>query len=131
MSKPSMEEQLKSGKILPLLLKLAIPGTIAQIVNALYSMVDRIFIGRMEGVGLTALAGLGLTLEKTWKLIGAKEFLVLKLTGKFGFTDYGDASGSCMFDIHTKKYSGEILDAVGIPEYVLRNRATVRKWWGL
>lgn len=58
-------------------------------------------------------------LEKTWKLIGAKEFLVLKLTGKFGFTDYGDASGSCMFDIHTKKYSGEILDAVGIPEYVL------------
>lgn len=75
MSKPSMEEQLKSGKILPLLLKLAIPGTIAQIVNALYSMVDRIFIGRMEGVGLTALAGLGLTMPII-QIISAFSYLI-------------------------------------------------------
>ena len=33
-----MEEQLEKGKILPLLLKLAIPSTAAQIVNALYSI---------------------------------------------------------------------------------------------
>ena len=70
-----MEEQLKSGKILPLLLKLAIPGTIAQIVNALYSMVDRIFIGRMEGVGLTALAGLGLTMPII-QIISAFSYLI-------------------------------------------------------
>ncbi|MCD2492081.1 MATE family efflux transporter [Lacrimispora sp. NSJ-141] len=57
-----MEEQLAKGKILPLLLKLAIPSTIAQVVNALYSMVDRIYIGHMEGVGTIALTGLGLTL---------------------------------------------------------------------
>ena len=75
MSKPNMEEQLKSGKILPLLLKLAIPGTIAQIVNALYSMVDRIFIGRMEGVGLTALAGLGLTMPII-QIISAFSYLI-------------------------------------------------------
>ena len=46
-----MEEQLAKGRILPLLLKLAVPSTIAQIVNALYSMVDRIYLGRMEGIG--------------------------------------------------------------------------------
>lgn len=57
-----MEEQLAKGKILPLLLKLAVPATVAQIVNALYSMVDRIYIGHMEGVGTIALTGLGLTL---------------------------------------------------------------------
>lgn len=58
-------------------------------------------------------------LKKTWKIIGAKEFLILKLTGKFGFTDYGDASGSCLFDIHKKEYSDEILEAAGVPKNVL------------
>lgn len=61
-NKKNMEEQLAYGRILPLLLKLAIPSTAAQIVNALYSLVDRIFIGHMEGVGSIALTGLGLTM---------------------------------------------------------------------
>lgn len=43
-----------------LLVKLAIPSIIAQLVNLLYNVVDRIFIGRMEGIGSTALAGLGI-----------------------------------------------------------------------
>lgn len=41
--------------------KMAIPCITAQIINALYNIVDRIYIGRMEGVGKTALAGLGVS----------------------------------------------------------------------
>ena len=41
-----------------LLLKLATPAIIAQLVNVLYNIVDRIFIGRMEN-GDVAMAGIG------------------------------------------------------------------------
>jgi len=56
-----INEQLAHAKILPLLLRLTIPTTVAQLVNALYSIVDRMYIGRMPGVGTMALSGLGLT----------------------------------------------------------------------
>ena len=41
-----------------LLLKLATPSIIAQLVNVLYNIVDRIFIGRMQN-GDVAMAGIG------------------------------------------------------------------------
>lgn len=56
-----MNEQLAHAKILPLLVKLTIPVTIAQFVNALYSIVDRMYIGHMPGIGTVALSGIGLT----------------------------------------------------------------------
>lgn len=43
-----------------LVFKLAIPSMLAQFVNVLYSIVDRIYIGHMEGVGTVALAGVGI-----------------------------------------------------------------------
>ncbi len=43
-----------------LMVKLAVPAIVAQLVNALYNIVDRIYIGRMEDVGDIALTGLGL-----------------------------------------------------------------------
>lgn len=45
-----------------LLLSLAAPAIAAQIVNLLYNMVDRIYIGHIPGVGSLALTGLGVTL---------------------------------------------------------------------
>ena len=42
-----------------LLLKLAIPSVIAQIVNMLYNIVDRIYIGHIPETGSLALTGLG------------------------------------------------------------------------
>ena len=39
-------EKLKNGSIPKLLFSLAIPSIIAQLVNILYNMVDRIFVGR-------------------------------------------------------------------------------------
>ena len=50
---------LGTGKIGKLLLQLAIPSIIAQLVNLLYNIVDRIFIGRMVN-GQLAMAGIGI-----------------------------------------------------------------------
>lgn len=96
MKKASMEEQLAKGRILPLLLKLAVPSTIAQIVNALYSMVDRIYLGRMEGIGTIALTGLGLTMPIIL-IITAFSYLIGRgggplLSIKLGEKDYETAA---------------------------------------
>ena len=53
------QEFLATEPIGKLLIKLAIPTVTAQIVNMLYNLVDRIYIGNMEGVGALALTGLG------------------------------------------------------------------------
>ena len=42
-----------------LLFKLALPTITAQLINMLYNVVDRIYIGHMEGVGDLALTGVG------------------------------------------------------------------------
>lgn len=57
---PDISRQLANAKILPLLVRLTIPVTIAQLVNALYSIVDRMYIGHMPGSGTLALSGVGL-----------------------------------------------------------------------
>lgn len=54
------KEFLGTDPIGKLLLKMAIPTVLAQLVNMLYNIVDRIFIGHIEGVGDYALTGVGL-----------------------------------------------------------------------
>ena len=54
-----MNERLANEKISKLLLSLAIPSILAQMVTLLYNLVDRIYIGRMED-GALAIAGIGL-----------------------------------------------------------------------
>lgn len=54
----SIMNDLKNEKVGKLLVNLATPAIIAQIVNVLYSIVDRIFIGRMPQ-GELAMAGVG------------------------------------------------------------------------
>lgn len=44
-----------------LLIQLAVPTVLAQLVNLLYNIVDRIYVGRIPGTGSLALAGLGVT----------------------------------------------------------------------
>ena len=48
-----------------LILKLAVPAVVAQIINLLYNLVDRMYVGGMEGVGTDALAGLGVVFPIT------------------------------------------------------------------
>ncbi len=52
--------KLGTEKVGSLLLRLAIPAIIAQVVNLLYNIIDRIYIGRMED-GEMAIAGVGVT----------------------------------------------------------------------
>ncbi len=60
--KQTREQMLGTKKIGPLLVKLALPSITAQLINLLYNLVDRIYIGHMEGDGALALTGLGVTL---------------------------------------------------------------------
>ena len=55
----SLEEQLHTTSVTKLLIKLSLPATAAQMVSALYSVVDRIYISRIPNIGADALAGLG------------------------------------------------------------------------
>ena len=57
----SSEEALASAPIGMLMLKLAVPAVAAQVINMLYNIVDRIYIGHIPEVGRTALTGLGIT----------------------------------------------------------------------
>lgn len=55
------EDQLAVAPIVPLIFRMAIPSVIAQFINLLYSIVDRIYIGHMPNMGTEALAGIGIT----------------------------------------------------------------------
>ena len=57
----SNEQRLGTLPIPKLMLSLAIPSVIAQIINVLYNIVDRIYIGHMADVGDIALTGVGVT----------------------------------------------------------------------
>ena len=54
------KSHLGEGNVGKLMLKLAIPAIVAQLVNLLYNMVDRIYIGHIPETGDLALTGLGL-----------------------------------------------------------------------
>ena len=58
----NVSSPLGTAPIGKLMLKLALPTVVAQIVNLLYNIVDRIYIGHIEGVGADALTGVGLCL---------------------------------------------------------------------
>ena len=72
--------RLGTEKIGKLMLELALPSVLAQIVNVLYNIVDRIYIGRIPGVGAAALTGVGVT------------FPIITIISAFaGFTNGGGA----------------------------------------
>ena len=53
------KEMLGTAPIGRLLFKLAVPTVVAQLINMLYNIVDRIYIGHMPGDGSLALTGVG------------------------------------------------------------------------
>ena len=50
------------GSIVSNIMKLAVPMTMAQLINVLYNIIDRIYIGRIPENATLALTGLGLCL---------------------------------------------------------------------
>ena len=55
------EERLGTDRMLPLIFRMALPAIAAQLVNLLYNLVDRIYIGHIPEIGTNTLAGIGVT----------------------------------------------------------------------
>lgn len=55
------EARLSTERMVPLVFKMAMPAVAAQLVNLLYGIVDRIYIGHISQIGTDALAGVGVT----------------------------------------------------------------------
>lgn len=55
----SKVNDLANERVGKLLFRLAVPAIAAQLVNMLYNIVDRMYIGHIEGIGATALTGVG------------------------------------------------------------------------
>lgn len=53
---------MDKANIKHLFFKLCIPAVIAQLINIAYNVVDRIFIGQIEGIGHIALTGIGVSM---------------------------------------------------------------------
>lgn len=69
-SESELKNDFTRGSVSRAILTLALPMTAAQLVNILYNIVDRMYIGRMPGDGRLALTGLGLCLPIISILIG-------------------------------------------------------------
>lgn len=60
MKQPRNNEDMGSGIVKRWMVKMAVPAVIGQVVNLLYNIVDRIYIGHISGIGGSALTGVGL-----------------------------------------------------------------------
>jgi len=56
--------------------------------------------------------------KKTGKMLQAKEYIILKLTGEI-VTDYSDAGGTDLLDINKRDWSDELLSVFDIPREIL------------
>lgn len=56
----TVNKDMGTGSVRSWMVQLALPAVVAQIINLLYNIVDRIYIGHLPEVGATALTGVGL-----------------------------------------------------------------------
>lgn len=82
----SNSRELGQGSVGKLLFKLALPTITAQLVNALYNMVDRIYIGHIPDIGKTALTGVGVCMS-----------LIMIVSAFASLTAMGGATRSSIF----------------------------------
>ena len=59
------QQELATQSIIQLLVKYSIPAIIGMLVNALYNVVDRAFIGNIPDSGSLAITGVGITMPIT------------------------------------------------------------------
>ena len=64
-SKKDITQELGTGKIFPLIVRLSIPAVIAQLITFLYNIVDRMYVAQIAEGGMDALAALGVVLPIT------------------------------------------------------------------
>ena len=54
------QKNMGTGSVKKWMVQLAVPAVVAQVINLLYNVVDRIYIGHIPGIGGAALTGVGL-----------------------------------------------------------------------
>ena len=60
MAEKNVQNDFSKGNIPAVVMRMALPLIAAQLVNVLYNVVDRIYIGHIAGIGAAALTGVGL-----------------------------------------------------------------------
>lgn len=65
MSKDNNRQDLGKDSIFKLLIKFSIPAIIGMVVNMLYNVVDRMYIGNIPNIGGLAITGVGVTMPIT------------------------------------------------------------------
>lgn len=80
------KEFLRTEPLGKLLLKLALPTVAAQLINMLYNIVDRIYIGHIPDVGATALTGVGVCMP-----------LIMIVSAFAALVGYGSAPRASIF----------------------------------
>lgn len=97
------KEKMETGKILPLLIELSVPAMIGMIVNAIYNIVDRMFIGNAPHLGSIGLAGITISYPVTLILMALS-----LMAGVGGATRFSIALGAKQDD-DAKYYQGNAL----------------------
>ena len=92
------QNDFSQGSMPKNILSIAVPMTVAQVVNILYSLVDRMYIGHIPGVGHTSLTGMGLTLPL--------------ITIVLAFANLGGMGGSPLCSIYRGKGEEELAGTV-------------------
>ena len=90
------KEFLRTEPLGKLLLKLALPTVAAQLINMLYNIVDRIYIGHIPGIGATALTGVGVCMP-----------LIMIVSAFAALVGYGARPGPLLFMGKKDKESAE------------------------
>ena len=85
------QKRLGEEKIYKLLLEFSIPAIVGMIVNTLYNIVDRMYIGHIKGIGNLALSGVGVAMPIV-KVVSAFSMMVgigtsYKISIKLGEND--------------------------------------------
>lgn len=91
------ENELATRPIGKLLVKMAIPTVTAQIINMLYNIVDRIYIGHIAGEGAKALTGVGVCMP-----------LIMIVSAFAALVGYGGAPRASIFMGKGDKKSAEL-----------------------
>ena len=97
------ETRMENGKILPLLVELSVPAMIGMLVNAIYNIVDRMFIGNAPQLGSLGLAGITISFPVTLILMALS-----LMAGVGGATRFSIALGAKQHD-DAKYYQGNAL----------------------
>ena len=92
----SDKEFLRTEPLGRLLLKLALPTVAAQLINMLYNIVDRIYIGHIPEIGATALTGVGVCMP-----------LIMIVSAFAALVGYGGAPRASIFMGKKERESAE------------------------